>query len=184
MRIVLKGEIGKIARHIEASRARIDRAKVQAVNRVARDAAAQVRKELVEEINPRRKREINRAVVVKRASRLRRRAEIVTNERYIPLEQSKDTRVRSFRRGRRRVQRVTYKGKEIKGAFRPNNFTAGGNALTTQAPGRYSTGNRRLKRLYTFSILQQYESADVPETLERFVRPRIEREFSRALARA
>lgn len=165
----------------QLSRGKINTAARQAVNRVATTVRKEASADLITQIQPRRKGDVSKHVTIEKASAARAVATISVTNESLGLDKIKTVRVQSFKRGKRRVQRVTWRGKEIKGAFRPINLVKGNKAIFRQAPGKYRTGNRKVKRLYAYPILQEFEHAAVEVTMFKTVNKRWPVEFTRAI---
>lgn len=160
----------------------IARAEVQAINRTATTLKKEAGNLVAAKVQPQRKRDTGDAITIKRATRVSRQATITLNERHLPLDKVKGVRVVSFLKGRRRVQRVTYRGRILDGAFRPKNLVRGDKAIFAQSRGRYSTGTRRVKRLYAYSLLQEVDRDRLLRKLEPVARRRFSIELARALS--
>lgn len=182
MRISVESDFNQAFRELDETPKRLARAGVTAVNRTVVTVRKEARTAVAEKVEPRVKRTTNEAIDMKRATIATRAATITINERYLGLEKVKRVKVVSFRKGRRRVQKVSYRGRVLKGAFRPKNLTKGDKAIFKQVDGRYATGNRKVQRVYAYSILQETDKAAILERLEPIARDRFRIEFSRALA--
>lgn len=170
----------------ELERRKIPKATRQALNRLGVTVRKVHRDNLAEELQPRRKRDVSKGVDFTKARAGKPYIELVTNEDFLHLGQVKDTKIQSYRKGKRRVQRVRFRGRTVKGAFRPTNLkNSGGGAgrsIFRQAPGKYSTGSRRIRKLYAFSILQELEKKKLHKRVEKISAKRFRIEFGRALA--
>lgn len=184
MRISLESEFNLAIEKLNLMPAKVQRASQQALNRVGITARKEARNLVAEEVEPKRKGDTSEAIQIERATQSSRRIVLTINEKHLPLDKVKGVRVLSFRQGNRRVQLVTYRGRRLKGAFRPTNLTQGNRAIFKQVPGKYQTGNRKVKRLYAFSILQETDKSRILKRLDPIVRRRFNIEFGRTLRRA
>jgi hypothetical protein len=170
----------------ELQRRKVPTATRQALNRAGITLRKEHRNNMARELNPRRKSDVSKAVSLKRATGKRQFIEIITDEFYLGLGQSKDTKVTSFRKGKRRVQRVRFRGRLIKGAFRPKNLRnqqgrQGRSIFVGNPPGKYTTGSRKIRKLFAFSFLQELEKKKIYKEIESVARDRFQIEFARAL---
>ena len=179
--VSVRADVRRAERALGNLRRLVPIASRQALNRAGITLRKEARNNLADLVRPRRKKDISSAITLQRATRTRPYIQIVTKDAHLGLERTRETRVQSFRRGKRRVQRVRFRGKTLRGAFRPKGIRPEG-AIVSQRPGKYSTGTRRLKRLYAYSLLQETRSKRLLTKLEPTARRRWRIEFRRALA--
>jgi hypothetical protein len=193
--ISVKSDIQDVVSSLTAiERKKVPRSTRAALNRLGITIRKVHRANLVEEVNPRRKGDVSKAVTLEKATAANRKRgtrgrdfiEIITNEDYLHLGQVRDTKVSSFRKGKRRAQRVRFRGRVVRGAFRPTNLRnqegRQGRSIFKQAPGKYRTGSRKIRKLYAFSILQELVKKRLHKKLNKISASRFEIEFQRALA--
>jgi hypothetical protein len=165
----------------ELQRRKVPTATRQALNRVGITIRKKHRNNLSEELRPRRKGDVSKAVTLTKATRLKPYVRVTSNEKFLHLGQSKDARVQSYRKGKRRAQRVRFRGRIVEGAFRPKGLTTN-TSIFRQTTGKYKTGNRRIKKLFAYSLLQELEKNRLHAKLNKPAAERFEIEFGRALA--
>ena len=178
----IKSDVAAAGRILpQLSRGKIRTAARQAINRTATTVRKEAMADLIEDVQPRVKGTVNKQAAIEKAKGQILNARIVITDRSLALDQVKQVRVRSFRKGNRRVQKVVWRGREIKGAFRPTNLVKGNKAIFKQVRGKYATGNRKVKRLYAYPILQEFLKNDVESTMEKTAAKRWPIEFTRAI---
>jgi len=157
----------------------------QALNRAATGTTGEIRRELAQELKTPQK-NVKPAMSLKKASARDLSAELTVKggkRSLIPLDKTRDARVTSFRKGKRRTTRVRFRGKVIRGAFAA---TVGNRkrAIFSQvagAPRSPRTGNIRIQRLYTFTPAQEFESKNLDDKATRIGNKRFDKAFSDAL---
>lgn len=152
-----------------------------ALNQTGRKIRTRARAELVQKMNPRKKSEVNKLVNLIPATQVSRVATIRVKEGHFGLEKTKDARVRSFRKKKRRVINVFFRGKQIKGAFRPKNLPGHlkDTILARQVPGKTRAGNRKFERLWAYSPLQSLAKHKIFRSLHHPTEVEFHRNFSR-----
>ena len=179
--ISVQSDVRRVERALDdMQRRKVPTATRQALNRAGITIRKHHRNNLADELRPRRKGDISDAVALTKATRVRPLITLTTSEKYLHLGQSKDTRVQSYKKGKRRVQRVRFRGRIIEGAFRPTGLTAQ-TSIFRQAEGKYRTGNRRIRKLYAYSILQDLVKKRLHQKLEKLSAERFQIELQRAL---
>lgn len=173
----------------ELSEGGIQNAAQQAINRVLTTARKTLVNELAEEIKPKKKGTIRDLTKMQKASRATNKPVgwVDFYPKPIWLADVKGVQVSPAKKGKRRVYRVRYKGRLLEGAFKTKNVRGakgqgrGDRHIFRGAKGKYATGNRKMKKLWSFHMRQQMEKANVEEVVNRTMAQRFQIEFKRAL---
>ena len=176
---------------------RIVRAKIKAVNKAVSHTRTVARKKLVAQIKPKKMKVVNRELKVSKANRGRKEAVITFHPTHIPLDRVKDVRTNSYikrvRGGKRRVGKVSYRGKVIPRVFKLKNpkqgngnpmpknsiwkqvSSTGGNILKTKF------GNIKIRRLYSYSLIQEMNKTKLLKKLSPIALKKTQQELIRII---
>lgn len=159
MKISVKADFDRIARQLNSEfPVRVERAAQASLNRTAAKVKTMSRRELQAEIRPKKGAvgNLSRRIKVIRASRGNLTAFIEFSEVGLGVEQTARATIRKVRGNSTGRVRVNFQGKTLVKAFR---LGSGSKVFVRQ--------NSKIKRVFSFTVLQEAEKMGLPETNER-----------------
>ena len=153
----------------------LEREVVPRVTQIALNyAVPRVRKatirELQKTLNLRNQKGLSASIKVFKASRNSLTAEVVTSDRSIKMDESKNAVVKVTRKGKgkRRFTTVSFKGQTLDGAIQVKLDVTGKGAIRKKDGGRYAGGKRsqRIAPVYAYTQLQEFLKAEIDRQQE------------------
>jgi len=166
----------------ELQRDVVPRATQQALNRAADTVRSRTTKEIARVMALRRQGLLKGIIVLHKASKNSLSATVTTSDKNLGLEDTKNTVVRVYRKGKRRISKVVFKGQTLDGAFRIEQIGNLSRGIFKAGEGKYGSGNRKVKRLFAYPVLQELIHGQIDKIQEQVGTERFEVEFDRALA--
>jgi len=188
MNVTVKATVDEVTQGLEQLKGRIKTRTRQAINDAGKKARTATRRKLIEEIKPRVKRDVNSVVTYQNASALTMTGVVRVKEKGIGIEKVKDSKITSFlkkqsRGGKRRVIKLRFRGKIIKGAFKPKGLKEGApkGFIAKPAAGKFRTGNRKFERVFAFDAYQETRKKRIFQKIEQHTITNFEETFRRLI---
>ena len=166
----------------------VSKALNSALNKTVGGAFTDAKRLLQDHIGLRNQKTIKRRTKVFKSTRSKLSARLEFTEDNIPLSALKNVKAQGF--GRK--SKVSWKGRQVRGAFKLKNVTtkgSGGAELKSDiwlsgTKARYkSTGNRKIYRAYGYTLLQEYRYHKIHDKLRKPVNERFRKAWVHSFER-